>query len=80
MDDTTTTTILYDSDYEGLAILAHGSSSKAMTSRNDPGRGIRCVAHQAARNLIAAGCARELPGWNALEITDEGRSRLATRT
>lgn len=63
-------------ELDALVVLGRGMASRAVSTVDDPGRGLRGVNGRAANQLIARGLARDVHQWHAVEITDHGRAVL----
>jgi hypothetical protein len=67
-------------EHEALAVLAIGISSRAGHTVVDEARGLRAVQGSAASKLVARGLARDVPGWDAVELTPAGRAAIGERS
>ena len=65
---------LTPAEREALDVLAIGISSRAGATIVDERHGLRAIRGSVATRLVTLGLARDVPGWNAVELTDSGRA------
>jgi hypothetical protein len=74
--DTITREQLTPPQLDGLHVVAEGPTAISTRTETDPERGVRSVNGTIAAVLLGLGLASRVPQWNAIEITELGRTVL----